>query len=123
MDVIMESLPSKDPATGIVYDSIIVMVDNLTKYSHFLPRKESMTAMELAHLVVDRLIRHHGIPESFITDRDKLFTSDYGTLSWDRLKSDTSYLQPYHPETDGQTERTNHSLEGYLWHYVNSSTE
>lgn len=59
------------------YDSILVMVDRLTKYTHFIPYIKSITAEELAHLVLDRLIRYHGIPKSFITDRDKLFTSNY----------------------------------------------
>jgi hypothetical protein len=53
------------------------MVDRLTKYTHFIPCMKSIIAEELAHLVLDRLIRYYGIPKSFITDRDKLFTSNY----------------------------------------------
>ena len=59
------------------YDSILVIVDRLTKYIHFIPYIKSFTIEELAHLVLDRLIRYYGIPKSFITDRDKLFTSNY----------------------------------------------
>ena len=59
------------------YDSILVIVDRLTKYTHFVPYMKSITVEELAHLVLDRLIRYYGIPKSFITDRDKLFTSNY----------------------------------------------
>ena len=77
MDFITKLLPSKDLATGIIYNSILVMVDTLTKYAHFIPCKELMTAMGLAYLILDRLIRHYGILESFITDRDKLFILNF----------------------------------------------
>ena len=53
------------------------MVDTLTKYVHFILYKELIIAIELAYLVLDRLIRHYRILESFITDRDKLFTSNF----------------------------------------------
>ncbi|KAI7201342.1 hypothetical protein KC365_g18742, partial [Hortaea werneckii] len=119
MDFITKLPASKDPATGVVYDSILVMVDTLTKYAHFIPCKESMAAMELAYLVLDRLIRHHGIPESFITDRDKLFTSNFWKSLMGQIGIKHKLSTAFHPETDGQTERTNQSLEAYLRHYVN----
>ncbi len=53
------------------------MVDRLTKYSHFIPYSETIIAQQLGCLVLDRLVRYHGIPTVFITDRDKLFTSNY----------------------------------------------
>ena len=77
MDFITKLLASKDPATGVIYDLILVIVDTLTKYAHFIPCKELMTAIELAYLILDRLIRHYRILESFITDRDKLFISNF----------------------------------------------
>ena len=77
MDFIVKLPKSIDPATAVEYDSILVMVDRLTKYAHFIPCKETINAEQLGYLVLDRLIRYHGIPASFITDRDKLFTSNY----------------------------------------------
>ena len=59
------------------FDSILVIVNRLTKYTHFIPYMKSITAEELAHLVLDRLIRYYGILKSFITDRNKLFTLNY----------------------------------------------
>ena len=53
------------------------MVDRLTKYAHFIPCSETITAPQLGCLVLDRLIRYYGILRIFITDRDKLFTSNY----------------------------------------------
>ena len=68
---------SKDLATGVIYNLILVIVDTLTKYVYFIPYKELIIAIELAYLVLDRLIRHYRILESFITDRDKLFISNF----------------------------------------------
>lgn len=101
------------------YDSILVMVDRLTKYTHFIPCMKSITAEELAHLVLDRLIRYHGIPKSFITDRDKLFTSNYWKTLVSTMGIKHKLSTAYHPQTDGQTERANQTLEAYLRHYVN----
>ncbi|CAD0052049.1 unnamed protein product [Aureobasidium pullulans] len=100
------------------YDSILVMVDRLTKYTHFIPCMKSITAEELAHLVLDRLIRYHGIPKSFITDRDKLFTSNYWKTLVSVMGIKHKLSTAYHPQTDGQTERANQTLEAYLRHYV-----
>jgi len=62
---------------GNKYDSILVIVDRLTKYSHFVLCNETINAKQLGCLVLDRLVRYYGVPTTFITDRDKLFTSRY----------------------------------------------
>ena len=77
MDFITKLLLSKDLATEVIYNLILVIVDTLTKYAHFIPCKELITTIKLVYLILDRLIRHYGILESFITDRDKLFTSNF----------------------------------------------
>ena len=77
MDFITKLPKSKDPTTTEVYDAIMVIVDRLTKYVIMLPFKEKYNAEQLAFLLLDRLIRDHGIPESITSDRDKLFTSNY----------------------------------------------
>ena len=77
MDFINKLPKSKDLATGHTYNGILVIVDRLTKYLYFIPYNESCTTEQLVHIVLDRLIRYYGIPEQFITDRDKLFISNY----------------------------------------------
>ena len=77
MDFVTKLLLSKDLATEVTYDLVLVIVDTLTKYVHFILCKELMIAIELVYLILDRLIRHYRILESFITDRDKLFTSNF----------------------------------------------
>ena len=77
MDFIVKLPKSEDQYTKIKYDSILVIVDRLTKYSHFVPCQEATNAEQLGSLVIDRLVRYHGLPMTFVTDRDKLFTSNY----------------------------------------------
>ena len=73
----MKLLPSINPATKVTYDLIVVIVDKLTKYAIIIPFKETYNASELGWVILDRLIRDHGIPKSITSDRDKLFTLNY----------------------------------------------
>ena len=119
MDFITKLPKSKDPTTTEVYDAIMVIVDRLTKYAIMLPFKEKYNAEQLAFLLLDRLIRDHSIPESITSDRDKLFTSNYWKTLLGIIGTKLRMSTAYHPQTDGQTERANQTLETYLRHYVN----
>ena len=119
MDFITGLPKSKEQTTKHAYDSILVMVDKLTKYCHFIPCNKTITAPELGHLVLDRLIRYHGLPDTILTDRDKLFTSAYWKTLTGAMGIKHDLSTAFHPETDGQTERSNQTLEAYLRHYVN----
>ena len=121
MDFIVKLPKSKDPTTEEEYDSILVIVDKLTKYSHIIPFREKYSAEQLGTIVLDRLIRYHGIPKGITSDRDKLFTSNYWKTLIPMLGTRLRMSTAYHPQTDGQTERTNQSLEQYLRHYVNDT--
>ena len=77
MDFIIKLPKLKDPLTKEDYDAILIIVDRLTKYSHLIPFKETYTAEQLGFIILDRLIRYYGIPGAIISDRDKLFTSNY----------------------------------------------
>ena len=77
MDFITKLPESKDKATGQVHDMILVIVDRLTKYAHFILTTEKCTVEQLGYLVLNRLIRYYGFPKIFIIDRDKLFISNY----------------------------------------------
>jgi hypothetical protein len=97
----------------------MVMVCRLTKAAKFRPMEESMTAEELAYKVNNALFLEHGLPEEFITDRNKLFTSKYWNTFTAILGTNRKLLTSFHPQTDRQTERTNQTLEQYLQFYVN----
>ena len=121
MDFVVKLSKSKDPATDEPYDSIMVIVDKLTKYAIMVPFKETFNAEQLGHVLLDRLIRDHGIPKGITSDRDKLFTSNYWRTLIGAIGTKLRLSTAFHPQTDGQTERTNQTMEAYLRHYVNSS--
>ena len=77
MNFIIKLPKSTNSATEERYDSILVMIDKLIKYSHIIACKEKFTAEQLEYIVLNRLIRYHDIPKGLISDRDKLFTSNY----------------------------------------------
>ena len=77
IDFITKLPKSKDPVTGITYDLIMVIVDRFTKYLIVVLFKETHTAKQSGHFLLDRLVRDHRVPITVITDRDELFTSNY----------------------------------------------
>jgi hypothetical protein len=119
MDFVTQLPPSKDPVTEYTYDSIFVVVDRFTKYAEMIPFRHNYTAQQLAHVFKDRIIRNHGIPESIISDRDKLFTSNHWTTLMAAMGTKKKLSTAYHPQTDGQTERVNQTMETYLRIYCN----
>ena len=119
MDFIIKLPKSRDPVTEITYDAIMVIVDRFTKYLIVVPFKETHTAEQLEHLLLDRLVRDHGVPITIITDRDKLFMSNYWKTISAAMGTKPKMSMAYHPQMDGQTEQANQVLETYLWHYIN----
>jgi hypothetical protein len=77
MDFITDLLYSEDPALGQTYNGILVVVDRLTKYAHFIPYRKTFTVLQVAITIIDRCFRIYGILRKFVTDRDKLFTSNF----------------------------------------------
>jgi hypothetical protein len=119
MDFIVKLPKSKEPATGTEYDSILVMIDKLTKYGIFIPAMESWNADEVAYITLRHQVAYQDIPEQYITDRDKIFASKFWQTLIARLGTKHKLSTSYHPQTDGQTERVNQILETYLRLYVN----
>ena len=119
IDFIVKLPLSKDTITDIKYNSILVVVDRLTKYAHFIPWKEKGNAEDLAKVILKEIIANHGIPQSIISDRDKLFTFKFWNTWTQQLGTKVKLLTAYHPQTDRQTEQTNQTLEQYLRHYIN----
>jgi len=96
------------------HDSIWVIVDRLTKCAHFLPINQKMTLDKLAKLYVREIVRLHGVPASIVSDRDPRFTSRFWQSLQNALGTQLRMSSAYHPQTDGQSERTIQSLEDLL---------
>ena len=101
------------------YDAIIVVVDKYSKMIHCIPTTTTVTAPLLAKLFFDNVVRLHGLPSSIISDRDSRFTSSFWQQLWKLVGSKLAMSTAYHPQTDGQTERANRTIEEMLRSYVN----
>lgn len=91
-------------------DAIWVIVDRLTKSAHFLAISEDDSVDKLARLYVKEIISHHGVPISIISDRDSRFMSALWRSLQTALGTRLDMSTAYHPQTDGQSERTIQTL-------------
>ncbi|WVZ70557.1 LOW QUALITY PROTEIN: hypothetical protein U9M48_019216 [Paspalum notatum var. saurae] len=99
------------PKTQKGYNSIWVVVDRLTKVAHFIPVNTTYSVQEL---YISRIVCLHGVPKRIISDRGSQFTSRFWEQLHDSLDSKLRFSTAYHPQTDGQTERTNQILKDML---------
>ncbi|KAI3754912.1 hypothetical protein L1987_54704 [Smallanthus sonchifolius] len=105
---------TKLPRTSSGYDSIWVIIDRLTKSAHFLPIREDYRVEKLARIYIDEIVSRHGVPLNIISDRDARFTSLFWQSLQTALGTRLDLSTAYHPQTDGQTERTIQTLEDML---------
>jgi hypothetical protein len=96
------------------YNCILVIVDKLSKYAHFIPLAHPYTANKVANLFVNYVCRLHGMPQSIVSDRDPVFTSTFWQCVFCTTGTQLKMSTANHPETDGQTKRVNQPLECYL---------
>jgi len=105
------------------YDSILVVVDRLTKMTHFIPTTEKTSAEGLAGLFRDNVWKLHGLPESIILDRGLQFTAGLMKELNKMLGIKSKLSMVFHPQTNGQTERANQELEQYLRMFIDHRQE
>ncbi|GJY13657.1 putative reverse transcriptase domain-containing protein [Tanacetum coccineum] len=102
---------TKFPRTSSGHGTIWVFVDRLTKSAHFLPMCEDYKMERLARLYLNEIVARYGVPISIISDRDSHFTSRFWQSMQKALGTRLDMSTTYHPQTDGQSERTIQTLE------------
>jgi transposase InsO family protein len=106
------------PKTNKQHDSIMVVVDKLTKVAHFVPMKTMHTTTNIAEIFMKEIARLHGIPRKIVSDRDTKFTSNFWRGLFKGFGTNLNFSTAYHPQTDGQIERVNQIIEDMLRMYV-----
>jgi hypothetical protein len=118
-DQVTMDLITQLPVTSQGHDAIVVWVDKVSKMVICAATTTSVTAPVLAQLMYKEVVRHYGIPRSIVSDRDPRFTSKVWTCLWEMTGTKLNMSTAYHPQSDGQTERANRTLEQYLRAHVN----
>ena len=106
------------PRTRQKHDALMVVVDYLTKMLILRPTHSSATAVDTARIFVDSVVRMHGLPRAIVSDRDTKFTSTFWREVSRTMGTTLAMSSGFHPQTDGQTERANRSIEEMLRAYV-----
>jgi transposase InsO family protein len=105
------------PRTPDHYDTVLVVIDKFSKEGHLIPTTQHANAKSTAKLLIDHVVRLHGIPEAIISDRGTQFTAKLFRKVWEQLGTELRFSTAYHPQSDGQTERLNRDIEQQLrWH-------
>ena len=105
------------------YDSILVVVNRLTKMVHFIPTTEKTLAERLARLFRNNVWKLYGLPESIISDRGPQFVAGLMQELNRMLGIESKMSTAFHPQTDRQTERVNQELEQYLRMFIDHRQE
>jgi hypothetical protein len=117
-EVVTIDFITKFPRTTRQHDSIMVVVDKLTKVAHFIPVKMTHKATNIAEIYMKEIARLHGIPKEIVSDRDSKFTSNFWRGLFKGFGTNLNFSTTYHPQSDGKTERVNQVIEDMLRMYV-----
>jgi hypothetical protein len=85
------------------YNSIWVIVDRLTKSTHFIPVSTTYRVRQYTELYMSHIVRYHGIPKTIISDRESIFVARFCEQVHEYLGTHLIRSSAYHPQTDGQT--------------------
>jgi hypothetical protein len=100
------------------HNTIMVVVDRLSKFAHFVRLKHPYMALSIAKAFISNIVRLHGMPLSIVSDHDHIFLSNFWWSLFQLHGTALCYSSSYHPQLDGQTEVINRILEQYLHCYT-----
>jgi hypothetical protein len=109
---------TKLPKTVKQHDSIMVVVDKLTKESHFIPIKTKHKATNIIEIYMKEVVKIHGLPKAIVSYRDPKFSSNFWQGLFKGFGTNLNLGAAYHPMPDGKTERTNKIIEDMFRMYV-----
>ncbi|CAJ2644751.1 unnamed protein product [Trifolium pratense] len=111
-DIAMDFITGLPSSQG--YTVILVVVDRLTKFANFIPLKTDYTSRSVAEAFMHHIVKLHGMPKSIVSDWDKVFTSQFWQQLFKLQGTSLTMSSAYHPQTDGQSEVLNKTLELFL---------
>ena len=100
------------------HDSIMVVVDKLSKDAHFIPVKYTYKYVNIVDIFMKEIFRLHGVLEVIVSDRDAKFVGNFWKALSKGLGTQLNFSTAYHPQTNGHTERVNQFLEDMVRMYV-----
>jgi transposase InsO family protein/translation initiation factor IF-1 len=106
------------PVTKKGHDAVVTFVDRLTKMVHFAPTTKTAGAEAIANVFLSTWYKYHGLPRVIVSDRDRRFLSHFWQALFKALGTELRFSTAFHPQTDGQSERANRTLEEVLRHFV-----
>lgn len=111
-DISFDFITSLPASKG--FTVIFVIVDRLSKFGHFVPLKSDFSSTSVAEAFIKNVVKLHGIPKTIVSDRDKIFLSQFWKHLFKAMGITLAMSSAYHPQSDAQTEALNKCLEGYL---------
>ncbi|GJR76406.1 ty3-gypsy retrotransposon protein [Tanacetum coccineum] len=101
-DIYMDCIEALPPSQGKTV--LFVVIDRLTKYAHFIPMSHLFTASQVAQVFMGNVYKLHGMPNTIVSDRDKIFINQFWQSLFKVMLVQLNLSTAYHPQTDGQTE-------------------
>jgi hypothetical protein len=117
-EVVTMDFITKLPKTTKQHDSIMVVVDKLTKGAHFIPVKLTHKETNIVDIYMREIARLHGIPKKIVSNKDSKFTSKFWKGLFNGFATNLKFSTTYHLESDGKTKRVNQVIEDMLRMYV-----
>ena len=98
------------PLTARGNDSVMVVIDKLTRWVYYIPMQRTCTSQDVFALLDRYVLANHDTPRQIISDRDSRFTSHFWESIWAGMRAALKRSTSFHPQTDGVTERANRTL-------------